>query len=493
MAKSITSEARVLTRHSLIYGMAPVLSGIVGFIMLPIYTRNLTPADYGILELISITTTLISLVVGVGIQAAVSRFYFDFEAAPERRRVVSTAFLGYGSITALVVIALLPFSGLLAKLILGSADKSILFTVALISLALDILLQIGFSFLRVEQKSVFVTSLTITRTIMALSLNIYFVIVAQKGVLGILLSTLYTSLLFTIILSFYTLRACGTRVNFSLLMKMVKFGLPLMPSDISAYLVHASDRFFLKTYSDMSMTGIYSLGNRIGTMANQFITSPFLQIWGPRRYENFGDPDTERIYARLFTYFIAINLFVGLGISLVSKEVIRIMADEAFWSAYKVVPIVTLAYVIFSFNYHFNVGIIMKKATKYIAYVNISNGILNLILNFILIKRFNIWGAATTILICFIYKNSMMYYFSNRLHKVQIEWRRLATLFAVSILCYFAGIMVATGSMWADIAIKGLVCLVFPMVLYLFKFFTIDEIRKAREILRPKRPALGAE
>ena len=87
----------------------------------------------------------------------------------------------------------------------------------------------------------------------------------------------------------------------------------------------------------------------------------------------------------------------------------------------------------------------------------------------------------------------MMYYFSNRLHKVQIEWQRLATLFAVSIFCYFAGIMVATGSMWADIAIKGLVCLAFPMVLYLFKFFTFDEIRKAREILRPKRPALDAE
>ncbi|OGC91171.1 MAG: hypothetical protein A2W25_10300 [candidate division Zixibacteria bacterium RBG_16_53_22] len=493
MARSITSEAKVLTRHSLIYGMAPVLSGIVGFIMLPIYTRNLTPADYGVLELISITTTVLSYIVGVGIQAAVSRFYFDFQEIDERRRVVSTAYLGYGSITLVVVAALLPFSPLLARHILGSADMGLLFVVALISLALDIVMQIGFSFLRVEQKSLFVTTLAITRTTLALSLNIYFIIIAHKGVMGILLSTLITSLIFTAILTYYTLKKCGPGINLPLLGKMIRFGLPLMPSDISAYVVHASDRFFLKSYSDMSITGIYSLGYKIGTLVNQFITAPFMQIWGPRRYENFEDGDSEAIYARIFTYFIGLNLFAGLGISLFSKEAIRIIADESYWSAYKVVPIVSLAYVIFSFNYHFNVGIIMKKATKYIAYVNISNGALNLALNFIFIKRYGIWGAAGATLACFIYKNALMYFFSNRLHKIQIEWRRLGTLFAVSILCYFLGILVATGSMWSDIAVKGLVCLVFPLILYLFKFFTIDELRKAGRLLRPRPAAIRAD
>jgi O-antigen/teichoic acid export membrane protein len=365
--------------------------------------------------------------------------------------------------------------------------------VALFSLALDILLQIGFSYLRVEQKSLLVSILAISRTALSLSLNIYFVVIADKGVMGIFLSTLITSLVYSLILGSLILKRCGAAVNFGLLKNMVKFGLPLMPSDISAYIVHASDRFFLKNYTDLTMTGLYSLGYRIGTLANQFVTAPFVQIWGPRRYENYGNPESERIYARIFTYFMGLILFVGLGISLFSKEALMIIAEETFWPAYKVVPIITLAYVIFSFNYHFNVGIIMKKATKYIAYVNVSNGLLNLLLNFILIKRFNIWGAASAILICFIYKNSMMYYFSNRLHKIVIEWRRLATLFAVSILCYFLGIMVATGSIWIDMAVKGLVCLAFPLVLYLFKFFSIDEMRKLKEIVRARTAAPKAD
>jgi len=493
MARSITSEAKVLTRHSLIYGLAPVLSGIVSFIMLPIYTRNLTPADYGVLELISITTTLLSFIVGVGIQAAVSRFYFDFQELSERRRVVSTAYIGYGSITLIFVAALLPFSHVLAKIILGSADMGLLFVVALFSLAFDIILQIGLSFLRVEQKSLLVTSMTIARTILALSLNIYFVVIAHKGVIGILLSTLITSSVFTILLGSYTLKQCGTRVNFPLLGKMIKFGLPLMPSDISAYLVHASAGYFLKSYADMSMTGLYSLGYKIGSMVNQFLTSPFMQIWGPRRYENFEDGDSEKIYARIFTYFVALNLFAGLGISLFSKEVIQIIADEAYWSAYKVVPIVSLAYVVFSFNYHFNVGIIMKKATKYIAYVNISNGILNLALNFIFIRKYSIWGAAGATLFCFIYKNALMYYFSNRLHKVHVEWRRLSTLFGVSILCYFLGMTAASDSLWVAIAVKSAACLAFPLLLYAFRFFTIEEIRKAGELLRLRRSSVGAD
>jgi len=202
--------------------------------------------------------------------------------------------------------------------------------------------------------------------------------------------------------------------------------------------------------------------------------------------EFFNQEGREQIFARIFTYFCTLSLFVGLMISLLAKEVIHFMAPPDFWDAYKVVSIIVLSYIIFSFHYHFNVGIMMKKATKYIAYVNVSNGILNVILNFIFIKRYTIWGAALATLFCFIVKVVLTYYYSNRIYKITMEWRRITTLFITAFAIYFSGFLVSTGSIWIDIIIKIAIGLSFPVVLYIIRFFTPDEIRRFKHILRTR-------
>jgi len=348
------------------------------------------------------------------------------------------------------------------------------------------LIQIAYAYLRAKQKSLLIMIMSTTRTTIALSLNIYFVVFAAMGVKGILLSTLIANSLYTIILSTYVFKTCGFKVQFDLLKEMLKFGLPLIPSNISAYLVHASDRYFLKSYADLSVTGLYSLGYKLGSLVSQFVTSPFIQIWSPRRFEYFGKENSEQIYARIFTYFTTLSLYVGLGISILAKETIQIIAAEPFWPAYKVVPVITLAYIIFSFHFHFNIGIMMKKATKYIAYVNIINGVLNLVLNFIFIKYYNIWGAAFATLFCFIFKVCLTYYYSNRFYKIVMEWKRIAILFAAAFILYFLGMQVDTSSVWLTAAIKGTIGLSYPFILYLMRFFADDEIKKFKTIIKSR-------
>lgn len=487
MAESVAKEAKLVARHSSIYGLANVMERSIGFVMIPIYTRFLTPADYGILELIYMTTTIISLVVGMGIEAAVSRFYFDFKEERERGRVISTAMVGYGFFAAVVVLGLLPLSDFLAKVVLDSPDHALWFQIALLTLGLNFVLPIAMAFLRVRQQSTFLMVTQIIRTLLTLGLNIYFVVFREMAVTGILAASLITATLATIFLVGYTITQTGMRVNFGLLREMIKFGLPLIPSNIAAYLVQASDRYFIKEYASMSMTGIYSLGYKFGTLVHQFVTAPFIQIWIPRRFEHFGKPDSERIYARIFTYFCAVSIFGGLMISLLSREVIQIMAAEAYWDAYKVVPIVVLAYIAFSFHYHFNIGILMEKATKYIAYINIANGALNLFLNFILIRLYDMWGAAIATLICFMFKASLTHFVSNRMHKITIEWRRVITLFGAGFVLYFLGIMIDTGSIWIDMGAKILIGLCYPVLLYVMRMFTESEIDKVKQIIKNRK------
>jgi O-antigen/teichoic acid export membrane protein len=484
---SVSSEVKVLARHGSIYGLANVLGRIISFIMLPIYTRYLTPADYGTLELIYLTTNIIEMVIGLRIEAAVSRFYFDFKEVNDRNTVVSTATLGYGALAAAMVLLLTPFSGFMATHILDAPDQSALFTIAIITLGVGIVNPIGFAYFRVIHASVTLMTFRVVTTLVTLSLNIYFVVVLKQGVYGILYSSLIAAVLTTIVMMIYVLRRTGFRINWGVLKEMIKFGLPLIPSNMAAYMVHASDKYFIKEYVDMSSAGLYSVGYKIGTLVNSFVTSPFTQIWTPRRFETFTHEGAEKLYARIFTYFVTLSLFVSLMISIMAKEIIIVTVDHAYWPAYKVVPIITLSYTIFSFHYHFNVGIMMKKATKYLAYVNVSNGLLNLLLNLWWIKYWGIWGAAYATLVCFIFKVVMTYYYSNRFFKIEVEWRRVATLFAVAFILYFAGVSIDTGSIWLDLALKPLVGVCYVLLLYFSRFFTGEEIKTFKRIVKTRK------
>jgi O-antigen/teichoic acid export membrane protein len=487
MAESVANEAKLIARHSVIYGLANVLDRIVGFVMLPVYTHFLTPADYGVMELIYLTTSLISLVIGLGVEAAVSRFYYDYKTDDERKVVISTSIIGYGIIISAVTLILLPFSGLMSRLVLDSPEYSSFFAIAILTLGAGFILPIIYTYMRVRQKSIQYMTTKVAMTVLILGMNIYFVVYAKQGVFGILLSNLLGQLAFMVVLGVLTLNYTGLKINYHLLKEMLKFGLPLIPSSISAYIVQASDRYFVKQYADLSATGLYSLGYKMGTLINQFVTSPFIQVWNYRRLEFFEKGDSEKIYARIFTYFCVISLFVGLLISLLAKEIIHFMADEAYWSAYKIVPIIVLSYIIFSFHYHFSVGIMMKKATKYIAYVNVANGIINLILNFILIKRYTIWGAAVATLLCFIFKVAMTYYYSNRIYKIQMEWRRIILLFMTAFAIYFMAFQIDTGSIWLDILVKSGIGICFPIILYITRFFTDEELKRFRHIVKTRK------
>src|SRR5689334_13203728 len=84
---------RVAVRHSFVYGMGTVLAKALGFIMLPLYTHYLSPRDYGILEILDLTMTLIGMFLNMGITAALLRYYNIHKSSSERHKVVATAFL----------------------------------------------------------------------------------------------------------------------------------------------------------------------------------------------------------------------------------------------------------------------------------------------------------------------------------------------------------------------------------------------------------------
>ena len=479
---SIKGESKLLAKHSLVYGLGNVLSRLTGLILLPLYTTYLTTFDYGAKELIGLTTDVIGILLGTAISASFYRFYFDTDDEGDRKLVLSSSVLTLGGGGLIAVLALSPASPIFADLILDSADLSHYFLIAFASMWFQMLNDLGLSYLRAKRRSVLVVSLSVAKLAATLGLNIYFVAYAGRGVLGILLSTLITSAVFAIVLIVPMLRYSGLSYSWRKVRALLDYGAPLIVSQLGAFVVHLSDRFFLKAHFSVAEAGLYSLGHRIGAVPSHFVSGPFNQVWLPRRLEIYRQPEAEVLFGRVFTYFLGLMIFASLGVSAVARDVLRVIAAESYWTAYKIVPLIALGQIIFSMHYHVNMGIIIEKKTKYLALINLSNAVLVLILNVLLIKPFGGYGAAAAALIAFSNKIALTYYFSSRFYKIYFELGRILKLVAAAAVVYAATVYVPVESPYVGMALKSALVLTFPFVLLALRFFTVTEMRQLKQL-----------
>ena len=300
----------------------------------------------------------------------------------------------------------------------------------------------------------------------------------RLGVIGILLSTLIGAVVMFIILTIPMCWHIGLKLSVPKVKAMIIFGLPIIPAQLGAFVVHLSDRFFIKEFCSISEAGLYSLGYRFGGLPASFLSDPFNQIFQPRRFELYKQEGSSKIFGQIFTYFLLIMAFAGVSVAVLTYDILRIIADEKFWSAAEIVPIIVLATTIFTFHYHVDLGIMIRKKTKYLAYINFSNAILVLSLNFLLIPRFGIYGAAYATLIAFIYKICLTYYLSNRYYAIHFEFMRIIKILCAAGLVYSAGAMIKVESVYISFIVKSVVVMIYPFILYLFGFYTNEEIQK---------------
>jgi len=478
----LKKEAKTVGKHAAIYGIGGVLGRIVGFVMIPVYTRALRDVGYGVMSLLSVTTNLLATVISVGIAQAMFRFYYEYEEEGDRYEVISTAVMSFTVIALSVLAVLSLFTQQFAVLILKSPDYSLHFLVSFATIWFSTLAQMGADYLRIQERSITYLVISLSRLAMGLSLNIYFVVFLKLGVMGVLLSTLITATVFSAVLIVPVLIRAGLHFSIEKFKKMVRFGAPLIFSNIARTVINTSDRFFLNAFGGLAATGVYDLGYKFGSLVHTFVTVPFNQIWFPRRMATYGQQDAERVFARVFTYFVLLCAFVGLGISIVIKDVIMIVATDEFWQAYRIVPVVILCYIVFGFYSHFSVGLLIAKKTKYIAYIDTVNAVLNLILNYFLIQRYLAWGAVAATFICFSFRSGVTYLFALRVHPIQFEKVRVLHLVVCAAVVYYASTLIDLRSPWINVPCKALIGATYPILLLVTGFFDSEELDQFRRM-----------
>ncbi|KJS28685.1 MAG: hypothetical protein VR64_23480 [Desulfatitalea sp. BRH_c12] len=452
--------------------------------MIPVYTHYLSPSDYGINELVGLTTEIIGIVLGLGISDAIYRFYYDKSETDSPNTVFSTACIGI-TLSSFLLLALIGFfSKPIASVVLEERSQYIYILLALATLWFNQQVNFIYTYLRINEASTKYLVVSLLKLITALSLNIFFIVGMKMGVLGLFISNCITAAFFAFCLYPFLLYRIGIRFSWGIAQKMLRFSLPVIPSNLASLAVNASDRYFIKVFLSIADAGIYGLGYKLGNIVFYLVRVPFMQIWDPRKYALYSQGAPKELFAQVATYFAGMMIYVGLGISIFVHDVIQIISPAEYWSAARYVPAVTLCYVIYAMDHHVGFGILVAKKTEYWTLVNLFMGAINIGLNFLLIPTYGVWGAVGATFISLTFKVVCLYAIGKRFFNIPFEWFRLTFMLGAAVLLYAARFFISLHDFVAAIIYDTALCAIYPVILWVFNIINTDEKRIIKSFLK---------
>ncbi|MGA7414066.1 MAG: oligosaccharide flippase family protein [Bryobacteraceae bacterium] len=483
----IHKELQTAIRHSLVYGLGSVAAKAIGFLMVPFYTHYLSPADYGVLEILDLTVSLFGMFLNMGITTALLQAHGAAKTAGAKQSAASTALVAVIATGLMTVLLSIAVARPISSMLLGPNVPSRYLLLSLSAFALNYISNLPGTYVRALEKSGWFATLEVSGLILALVLNILFVAVLKLGLFGVLLSSVLTAAVQAAVLIGWMLRRVGIAFSRSLLGQLISYGMPLILSNAALFALNFSDRYFLQHFRSLSVVGLYAVGYKFGFMVNYLLVLPFSSMWQARMYIVHQRPDHPRIFGQLFMFYSVLLIFAALALAMFSPELVRLMVDREFRAAEPVIPIVAAAYVFCGIASFARTGTFVTGNTRILAIVGVATAVLNLGLNWALIPKAGMLGAAWATLASFVALAAANYWFSQRVIRLPLGiWRVLG---AVALACGLGGVARWGIPARMDIAIplKTLLMLLFPVALWKAGVFSLAEMESLAALTRGLR------
>lgn len=479
-----------MSYHSGIFLVGGLASKLVGFLLIPVYTRYLSPADYGVLELLFVTLEVVTIFAVLGVDSGLFKaFSFEAGSDEEKREVVSSAYYFILVASALIFGGLILFARPISSLLLkDTGDYSELLMLLFIAGFLKANSIIPFKILRANLESIKYTLISLLGFIVSVSLNIYFIVGLGKGLAGIVYSDLISSVVVLTVNTIIARPWLIFRFCWNDLVGMLRFGLPLVPTALAYLIINISDRYFLEHLSTTHQLGLYSLGNKFSSILHFIFLTPFLTVWPSIYFPLAKSEKAGEELGQLFTYFWGAGVWLVLLLSFLIKPGIIIMAAPEFHSAYRVVPILLISLLFYGVAQCVGIGMSITGKTKYVAGLIMFAGGINLGLNSLLIPSYGMMGAAWATLLSYLVMSGLSWIISQRIYPITYELVRILKIGGAGCFLYLGWHLIQGEASTTRLIISGiLLSSMFPFLLYFMGVYNEKEIEIIKKTLKRLR------
>jgi O-antigen/teichoic acid export membrane protein len=460
------------------YTAASILSKVIAVALLPLYTRYLTPEDYGAAEVLFAAVVTASIVVRFGLIEAILRFYYQEDENPAE--VVKSSFAGLFWLATLGALVLLPFAGSLSEALLDpktaaeAGQMAELTRIAIGGLWVLTMWEFMLTLFRLEERAraYFVT--TILNVLTSIALTVVLVVGFEDGARGLLIGSYAAGGAFVLGLIVWQWRRLSLRFHRALLRRLFRFGAPTMPAEVSLYLLNFVDRLIIVRSLGLAEAGLYSLAVKFAQAVNVLVRG-FQLAWPPLAYSIRDDDEARRVYATIVTLFATACAWVVAGMWLFSRWIVRALAAPKFFDAYEAIGLITTAVTLYALYLVLVVILGRTGRTEFNFPAAIGALVANVALNLVLVPAMGITGAGLALVASYLVVLGLMYIFTQRLFPVPYEWGRLLrVVLTVAALVGIAELVVPTSGA-VGLLLRVVLFAAYPLLLFATGFFTDGE------------------
>jgi O-antigen/teichoic acid export membrane protein len=480
----VSGYLRRLATTGAAYTAASILSKLIAVALLPLYTRYLTPTDYGAAEVMFASVVAASIVVRFGLIEAVLRFYYKDGEDPDR--VVASSFAGLFWLSTLGALLALPFATPLSEALLDrpAADLA---RISIAGLWVLTMFEFLLTLFRLEERAraYFVT--TIVNVLVTIGLTVVLVVGADEGARGLLIGSYASGAAFVLGLIVLQRRRLSLRFDAGLLRRLLRFGLPTMPAEASLYLLNFVDRIIIVRTVGLAEAGLYSLAVKFAQGVTVLVRG-FQLAWPPLAYSIRDDEEARRAYATVVTLFVAGCAFVVIGIWLFARWIVRALAAPEYFDSYEAVGLIATAVTLYALYMVLVVILGRTGRTEFNLPATLAALAVNVVLNLLLVPPLGIVGAGLALVASYLVVLALMYGFSQRLFPVPYQWGRLARVVLASAALVGAGELLMPTEGLGGLLGRAALLAAYPAALLATGFFTPGErawlarLRQPREL-----------
>ncbi|HAB52899.1 MAG: hypothetical protein A2315_11170 [Ignavibacteria bacterium RIFOXYB2_FULL_35_12] len=438
-------KIKQLTKDTAIYGVSTIVGRFLTFLLVPFYTNIFPPDEYGIVANLYIFIAILNIIYIFGMDAAYLKFASNKSIASEKDNF-STPYLAVMFVSLFLSLFIILIKGSIISLFEVPAGYAYLIYYTSLILFIDALCVIPFIRLRIERKAKKFATFKIINILTNVFFNILLVLYFKWGIEAVFISNLIASLLTLIIFTPEIIKNLKPVINISLLLRLIKFGLPYLPAGLGSMLIQGIDRPILTNLTDLSTVGIYNANHKLGIFMMLFVNM-FQYAWQPFFLQQAEEKDAKKIFSKVLTYFTFAASLILVLISLFIDDIVKInffgitLIGPAYWSGLLIVPVVLLGYLFNGIYVVFTAGIYIKEKSIYVPLITGLGAVVSIALNFLLIPILGIMGSALAALASYMVMALGLYLITQKFYKIEYELNKIVSLFLIilftSILYYW--------------------------------------------------------
>lgn len=396
-------------------------------ITLPIFTRALTPADYGKIALATAFGMTTTGLANFGMGICYERNFFEYREPTQAAQLLYSvlAFI-LTSFLSLVFLTWL-FQDAIAGFLSNEAALAPMLVWGVMATGMTSAKQYYLMYLRNSGDAKRYVAFTISESILAATCSMLFVVGLHGGAIGMLRGQFVAALLVFLAATVRFVRRLPVRLSFSMFWRNLKLSLPLTPRILTNIVGNNFDKYLLGMLATLGGLGVYSIGQKLSYVAFTFMNA-LENVFAPQVYNRMFSMGEEggRSVGRYLTPFVYASTGAAFLLILFAEEALTVLTPTAFHDAIPVVNLLVIYYAVMFFGKQ--PQLLFAKKTYLVSLLTVSSISINLAANVIGIRLFGILGAAGGTLLAGCTSVVIHNLVSRRYYRIEWEYRKLAAI-----------------------------------------------------------------